>query len=449
MKKTGKPTVLFYTSIPRLFRTTLMGHLYEIAQKYPTVVLAEKLDQETLGIINNKNLFPNVVEVVNIESPFHGKIIKKNMILNKVIKDTVLKYRPGAVLALNDVNPAELYLMRSSRKIGAVNIVMQAALRAKKLEDLALFSTLNSAYFRLPAFLPFGFRIFLTRAKKIVAYYVYYWFLPLTAGQAPFWGKSSFTPLKGTPGMRDSDYYIVFSKREYDISLDEGAPEKKLYILSHPLARNVMNKFLQGKSFKKEGSKKVLTLMYSVEEISFRKKDHKFLLKDELLQSRIKMVGTTAKVLKDWQIFIKPHPSMAELPDLLNQTQKTFESISSQVKVTNPQDPADKYIEASDVIVGMPPMSNTLFTASLQCPEKIIISIDLNQEFLGDSYKGFDGIEYIDDQEKFVKVLEMIRDNKIIKKNNFQAIKQPKEFTNAIEVLEFALNNNKNVKIKH
>lgn len=84
--------------------------------------------------------------------------------------------------------------------------------------------------------------------------------------------------------------------------------------------------------------------------------------------------------------------------------------------IVNPFEPADKYIEMSNVIVGIPPASNTLFTASLQCPEKIILFLDLKHEFLGDSYKDFNGIKYIDNEKEFIDVLNLIRDNKYCKK---------------------------------
>lgn len=43
--------VLFYTGAPRAFRTTLIGHLYEIYQVYPIVILSEELDLETESVL--------------------------------------------------------------------------------------------------------------------------------------------------------------------------------------------------------------------------------------------------------------------------------------------------------------------------------------------------------------------------------------------------------------
>jgi len=458
MKKNNKKEknykVLFYTSISRLFRTTLIGHLYEIAQVYPTVVLSEELDSETMDIIKDKNLFPNIIEIIRIDSPFYGKIVDKNRRMYKTIKNTVLRYKPDIVMAPNDMNPAELYLMRCARRVGAVNIVTQAGMRAKELKNLALFSNMNNAYVKMPSFLPLKIKLFLVKLKKSLGYILYYWFLPLTVGELPFFGKSSFIHLKGTPGMRDGDYYIVFSKREYDICIKEGTSPEKLYILSHPLARNIMKNFLKtnpvnSPSVNTKKDKKVLTLMLSTEETGFKRADFHLISKEEILQSRIKIVGLIAETLKNWKIFIKPHPSLANLPDLFQKTTQTFESISKQIKVVNPLEPADKYIEMSDVIVGIPPASNVLFTASLQCPEKIILSIDLKHEFLGDSYKGFEGIEYIDNEEKLIGALEMIRDNKY-KKDYHQKGRAgkltKKEFSNSVELIKYLFRQFNNLK---
>jgi hypothetical protein len=447
MKKNSKKEikkVLFYTDVSRLFRDTLIGHLYEIAQIYPTILLFEELDLETMEIIKDKNLFPNLIEIIRTDSPFHKKVIDKNRRMYKTIKNTILRHKPDIVISGNDMNPADLYLMRYAKKVGAVTMAMQSGLRVRELKNLALFSNLNSAHVKMPPFLPFSLRLFLARLKKLLGHFFYYWFLPITVGEMPFLGKSSFIQLKGTPGMRDGDYYIVFSKREYDICIKEGTPPEKLYILSHPLARNIMNKFLkinstQSSPKKKTKDKKVLTLMYSTEETGFKGTDYQLIPKEELLQSRIKIVSLIAEILKDWKIFIKPHPSMAELPELLQKITQTFESISKQIKVVNPLEPADKYIEMSDVIVGIPPASNVIFIASLQCPEKIILSIDLKHEFLGDAYKDFEGVENIDSKKKFIEILKLIRNNKYKKEGKKETGKE-EGFISAVELINYLFN---------
>jgi len=58
--------IVMYTSIPRTFYTTLIGYLYEIAQAYPVVLLAEELNPEIIALLNNKDLFPKLEKIIKI-----------------------------------------------------------------------------------------------------------------------------------------------------------------------------------------------------------------------------------------------------------------------------------------------------------------------------------------------------------------------------------------------
>ena len=44
--------------------------------------------------------------------------------------------------------------------------------------------------------------------------------------------------------------------------------------------------------------------------------------------------------------------------------------------------------------------------------------MNLHSELLGDVYKDFDGIEYIDTEEQFIRALDTIRNETYQKKNN-------------------------------
>ena len=113
---------------------------------------------------------------------------------------------------------------------------------------------------------------------------------------------------------------------------------------------------------------------------------------------------------------------------------KFLGEVPKNVSVVNPSEPADKYIEMSKVIVGMPLPSTTLFTAQKQYPHKIILSLNINHEFLGDSYKDFEGIDYIDTEEKFISVLDSIREGTYRKK---QALSLSFDFASAKELIDY------------
>ncbi len=437
------PKVLFQATNSMLFRTTLIGNLYEISQVYPTVLLIGKIDPETKKLLYNKKLFPKLQKIVFIEEPFYGKILIKNSRLHRTIKKVVKSYKPDIVISDVDTYPGSLYLMRFAKKIGAVTIAIQSGFQVTDGENLCLWSCLMNSYLKMPNFLPFSVRLFFVKLKKHLGHFFYYWLLPLTVGETPFKGKTSFVFWKISAGLRDADYSIVFSKREYNLCIKDGVPAEKVFTLSHPLERKNTKKFFEKVYFSKNNPKidtKFLTLMWPSEKIGFKQNSYSLISKQEIEKTRIEIVTLITKILDEWKIFIKPHPLVQSTTEI----KKTFEPISDCVTVVEPSEPADKYIEISDVIVGLSPASTTLFTASLQSPEKIILSLDLNQEFLGDSYKDFNGIEYINSKEKFLNTLRLICDNKYYKKYKIQS---ESDFPNTIEMLNSLYEKSKMIKI--
>lgn len=232
--------VLFYTSTPRIFRTTFIGHLYEISQVYPVVLLSEKLDPETEKILNNKALFPKIEEIIPVRQYTERKIglLAKNRYLYKLAKNIIWSYKPDIIITDNDMCSFELYLLRFAKKIKAINICFQGAFMGGKMEQAALRINLVTAYLKMPFFLPFRFKLLLEKIRRRLAHLLYYWIMSLTVGQAPFIGKSSVKLWNCNVGFRDADYYVVFSKRDYNFRINDGIPAEKLYILSHPLSRD-------------------------------------------------------------------------------------------------------------------------------------------------------------------------------------------------------------------
>ena len=98
-----------------------------------------------------------------------------------------------------------------------------------------------------------------------------------------------------------------------------------------------------------------------------------------------------------------------------------------------PLDIAENYIGISDVIIELPPISTATFVASLQFPEKPILSLDLQQEIFGDTHKNVNGIEYINSKERFIDALELIRDDKY--KNKHKAESEASDFFDINELI--------------
>jgi len=433
--------VLFYTHSPRAFRTTLMSYLYDICQVYPTILLSEKLDFETEEALLDKKLFPKLEKIIPIyqyTGP-HRNLLAKNRYLYKLAKDVIEKYRPDIITPLSDTHSLfGLYLFRFAKKIKALKITIQPTLEMGS-KNTGPYVDLINAYLRFPAFLPLSIRLLLVKCRKYLGHFLYYWFLPIIVGEKPFFGKSSYILRKGNSGMRDADYQIVFSKRDYNIYLEDGVPAEKLYILAHPLTRNTKDffgKIYLNKFNKAEKNKNIfcLTLLGEMG-IGFKRSDFSLISKEEREKKWVEIVELISHIFPEWTIYIKPHPDTKNI----NKIKERFESIFNNVKVVDPQEPADKYIEIGEVIIGLPLSASTaLFTASLQCPEKPILSLDLHRELLGDVYKDFNGVEYIDHEQKLIEILGLIKNN-TYKKSFKQTKKQleSKEFPDTVKMLEY------------
>ena len=433
------PKIVFYTSGPWIFRATSIGYLYEIAQVYPVVLLAEELDFETEEVLKDKELFPKLGEIIPVRQ-FTGpkmNFFAKNRYFCSLAKDIIQHHKPDIVILVTDIYPFDLYLTRFAKRINAITIILPVALHAVELKQVAKKVDITNAYFKLPPFLPFSFRLFFIKLRKYLGYFLYNWIMPLMVGELPFWGKSSIA-LYSPSGLR-ADYLITYSKQDYDLSIKEGVPAEKLYILNYPLKRQATRKFFERAYFlnsrrKYKTDTKTLTLLFPCEKIGFRRSDYSIISEEEMQKNIIKIITLITKILKGWRVFIKLHPNA----QIGKELEKTLNSISDQVKITNPSDPVDRYIEISDVIIASAEPSTAIFTASLQCPDKPIISLDFHHELSGDYYKDFEGIEYIDNEEKFIKALELIRDNKYYKKDEEDKVKlEAKEFPNTIEMLKY------------
>lgn len=440
--------VLFYTGNPYVFRSGLIGYLYEICQVYPTTLLSEKPDSETEEILSKKEFFPNLENIIPVQQFTEEKknLFSKNIYIYKLAKKIVKEYKPDVVIATNDVYPLEMYLMRFSKKVKALNIAIQPS-NAADSKTIEKWVDLVNIYLRFPTFLPFWLRLIIIKIRKYFGYFLYYWILPLTVGEKPFFGKSSYILRKGNSGMRDADYQIVFSKRDYDIYHKDGVPSEKLHILPHPLLRKETRKFFEKvyfnkfKNYKKD--KKVVCVMVPEDAVlGFDRKNYSLIFsREERIKKHLEIIKLINKILPRWEIDIKLHPDTKDFKQLKMGLKLT----SQNIKIVEPKEPADKYIALADVIIGLPlSASTTLFTASLQCPEKPIISLDFHHELLGDYYKDFKGIECIDSEKNFINILKLIRDNKYKKKQGELKKEElrEKEFLNTVELLEYLFQKN-------
>jgi hypothetical protein len=384
-------------------------------------------------------LFPKIEKIIPVRQYTGGKMgmIKKNRYLKNLAKKIIKEEKPDIVISDNDMCAFELYLFRYAKRKGAKIICFQAGFLAGKMKEISYALNLVNAYLKAPKLLYFlSFKFFWAKTRKYLGHFLYYWILPLFVGELPFLGKSSVMIWKGNVGLRGADYYLVFSERDYQSVIADGVPAKKLGILPHPLARNT-KMFFEKVYFSvarkiKNKKNKVFTIMWTPEEISFKKENFALISKKEMEKNREEIIALIVQILKNWKIYIKPHPDTPNFEEM----KKKLKLISKRIEVVNPLEPADKYIEISDVIASFPPGDTVIFTSLLQHPEKPILSLDLDKEAFGDIFlhESYRGVDYISNKEELVDILKKIAKGSYVKKYNKRP--NPEGFLSAVDAIK-------------
>jgi len=425
-------TILFYTDVPRIFRTSLIGYLYEIARVFPVVLLSEHLDRESEKALKEKALFPRLKKIIPVGQHGTQGLWTDYRRLHNLAKEVVESYPPSMVIATGAF-PFENYLRKYAKRKGAVTISAIGPIYGETKKRNA-YHILNATYVRTPSFLPSFAQKAMILARKYTAHFLYYWILPLSLGKAPFIKQPSF-PLMGRYERYKggADYYVVNLKMDCEALTCEGVPKEKLLLIDHPLAgpsRVLFEKiyFTHARRAKNIGKKKA-TIIWPYDEVGFRDDTHALISESVIKETNKKIVLTTLNILRGWKIIVKAHPARPDASRIKNIFKKY-----ANIEVVNPLDPIDEYIETSDIIIGPSPVSTTLYTASLQCPQKPILSIDLHKLLLGDSFRHIKGIDYIDKEKEFMAALISIRDGAYQKKKDNS---EEKTFPGIMDAIRF------------
>ncbi|MCX5828116.1 MAG: hypothetical protein NTV58_08965 [Deltaproteobacteria bacterium] len=428
------PLVLFYPHTARAFRTTLIGHLYEIAQVYPVVLLSEQLDDKLNELLQRRELFPRLEAIIPVDqfavggrNPFHPNV-RLAAIAKKVIRD----YRPSIVITASDMHSLfDMYLLRYAKKINSLIICVQPTLNLETIQSSRYVDLLN-AYTRMPEWLPLVLRMMLVKGRKWIGHFYCHWIMPLCAGELPLNGSSSFVLLRGNSGMRDANFQVVFSARDGENYVKDGVMPSKIVCLRHPLtgpARPFMMNNLISTDIVDPfpGQKKALLFM-PAEEIAFKAGSYSVITKEQRQKLYADILRDIARILEDWQIIIKPHPDLMSP----STTREWLRSIIPNGYMVDPTAAVDQYVEISDLIIELPrAVSTATFTALLQCPGKPIWALDFDHEYLGDLYRDVEGVEYIDDKEDFLQALISI------KQHQYHEWRQKKKISASGKVMKF------------
>ncbi len=401
-------TILFYTHIPRAFRSTFIGYLFDVCQTYSTILLSEELDKKIRALLEDKTLFPKLEKIIPVNRGDYLKVkpFTKNKYLSNLAKQTLYEYKPDVVIT-GLYTLFEFYLMRFAKREKILRISLQSAIITYKSQT-SLLNDLMNAETRFPRWIPLKLRMLLTKIRKHIGYLFYFWILPLSVRQNPF--------LRGTSSLHhiqknDLQYQIAWTPRDCQIFKANGMPANKIYIVPHPLAQPKIKEIFdkidinQGE---KHHDKKNITLLIPAN-WGINRQTLSVIAPEEKLNQWFKITKIIHETITNgWHIYIKPHPYFAD-PKYAND----FSAIKNKFKkITNgtlldPLESAENYIVISDTVIGLPVSTSTvLFTTALRYKEKLIISLDTNHDLCGDFYKDYPGILYIDDLQKLKKVLK-------------------------------------------
>lgn len=407
-------TVLFYTFRPRSFRTTLIWYLSELSRHDVSIVVLahEEIDRATLELIGDKTLFPRVERTVLLADAVNGaqSVLQRFRRLFRAAAQVVRQYRPEVTISSSDWHSLmEMQLLRCSKRSGALNVTLQDTVQTES-SDERRWTDLVNVHLRTSTLLPWWLRRCIVTVRKYLGHIFYYWFVPICCGTRPFWGWSSFVLSRGASGSRDSDCHIVFSERARQHYLRAGTPAAKLRMLQHPLVRGVdarlYDRLVRG-GVAAMGKRKIALILVSGESIGLRRGDYALIDQDERVRGHISAVELLLETLSDWQLLFKPHPDAVSLQHIAALAAEHPE----RVRVTDPQDAVDRYVEIADALIVLPlALSTVMFTASAQRPDLPIISVDLHDEYRADYYRNGElGVEFVDGYERLRIVLEQLR----------------------------------------
>ena len=383
-----KPHCLFYTGQARAFHTGMKPAFYKFCGKVNTIFLTEPLFDEDEKEISDNDCYP-------VNQYKKENLFIKNWRLKRLAKKLVYKYKPKLIVATSDMHSLfEMYLMRYGKQIGAKNVAVQWSLIVGSTTMANWVDEMN-AHQRFPQWIPFDVRMLLAGLRKYAGHFLYYWILPILAGEKPFLGRSSYILRVGCSGMRDSDIQTVFDNVFGMVFMMNGVPREKL---AH------FNPFEEKP--KPFIDTKILTCIIPSENQGGIDRDtNGFIDSRARLNGWIDILLTIKDMANNWKIYISLHPETIGrevLIDMIQGLSKRFVFIDKSIPIEN-------VITRSSVIVGFPPsFSTVLYKTSIEYPSKKIISLDPLGEKMGDYYKDFTGIRYIDNLEELKEELNKL-----------------------------------------
>lgn len=417
--------VIFYPGPMHLFWTTGIYYLNELSKYFEVTLVLEKATKEDEEKIN----YLTEIRLKKIYHIKHANKLRRHWIYRNTVIKLVNEIKPGLVFAIDDLTPFATYLLSYSKKNGSVNICYLVGVYLSVMSEQKK-ALEGSRAIKKYAYLPFNFAKMLIRGEALLKHYWHYVIAPILIGHVPFVGPSSIYLIKGLPAMRDGDFFIVFSERDKKLCLIDGLPEDKIIIIPHPLtwksSRDFKDKLLNFDTNKIDndtvntGENNVAIFLDNLEE-GIDRETGRGIKKDKIYRTWKKIIEITSEKFSNRTIFIKPHPASLSKDDFLENIKTILDRLPN-VKLVEKNTNALYCMFKSEIIISE--MSNVLYVASLLFNDRIIISLDLNNKFLGDFYRNIENIHYISHIKDFEDFdIQNIKSKKLEETNGSEKLK--------------------------
>jgi len=419
--------VLLYSSSARIFRTTLIGYLFEISRHHPVTLLCEELDPATAELIADRNIFPGLQETVPVRqySPCRQNRFRQARRLCDIARKTVQDCRPAIVVAPSDNDSIfEMFLMRFARRAGAFTISISCVLTYPDVRAIRRYVDLLNIHERMPACLPIWTRLLLVKLRKYAGHALIYWILPVYCRERPFWGLTSYILHRGHSGMRDAQVQIVMHERDASTYEQRGVPRSRLVVLGHPLLRDAGAYLCSDRTVSTKTRRKKILVLLPENKISFRRTNQALISKAEVHRMRCEVLSMVARYLPGWTMLIKPHPVADETGLLEEYCRKHFPSAVFLAK----EGAVEETFSQVSAIIELPRSgSAALYTASLWRPEIPKMTVNCYDEFYADYYQGHPGIEYLTSMDELRTQLSKIHSDTYVSAAPVESESEPAE----------------------
>ena len=407
--------ILFYPHSARAFSSSLIGHLAELSRDFSVVLLTESLHPSYARILEDRSLFPNLVRVEYLPRPGYSvlELVCHNRKWHRLAQGLVREIRPQVVVTENDMSSLlDMYLLRAAKKSGAACLTIQgmAQIADTKMQRFIELSYIYRGYIE-PGPSQRLWRTMKYRSRKWLGHFLVHYLMPWSLGTRALRGDSSYVLRKGASGLRDSDLNLVPTLQAWQAHTDSGVPDAKLALLPHPLTRVSHGLYFvdletTGLPTRIAPRPSVLVLLTSVP-TGFRSHDYSLIDRQRRRQTRLDILRLVRQFLPAWQILVKPHPDCGTLEEV----RQYLADVNQEITLLPPSVPVEPYLKDCDAIIDLPlSVTTTLFTAACAFPKKPIISANVDDEFYGDLYRGFPGVDYVASMAELKQLLQEIAD---------------------------------------